>query len=82
MIHEIFAWAREGRLVEAFVVGTAVGVAPVGKIGWDADGGGDGEMGVVELDGFGEVGRALAERLEDIRSGRDQWEGWSVRCDE
>ena len=82
MISEIFTWAREGRVVEAFGVGTAMGIVPTGKIGWDAGGGGDGEISVVELDGPGEVSRALEERLEELRTGRDQWEGWSVRCDE
>ncbi|KDR66556.1 hypothetical protein GALMADRAFT_130755 [Galerina marginata CBS 339.88] len=79
---ELFAWANQGKLVEVFGVGTAVNVAPIGKIGWDLTGGKGGSVKVIETGEVRNVGMALAERLTEIRSGRGQWDGWSVRCDE
>ena len=46
MIWEIFAWAREGRLADVFGIGTAVGVASVGKVGCDTECGWHGDIGM------------------------------------
>ena len=74
---ELDAWVAHGRVLEAFAVGTAVVVAPVGRIAWA---GRDVVLPTFEQ-GFGPVSGALKERLVDIQEGRFEWEGWSVRCD-
>lgn len=79
---ELFTWANEGRLIEVFGVGTAVSVAPIGKIGWASNGEKDGAVKVIETGEPRNIGMALSDRLAEIRSGRGQWDGWSVGCDE
>ncbi|KAF5376854.1 hypothetical protein D9615_007289 [Tricholomella constricta] len=74
---ELAAWSAEGKLLEAFCVGTAVAVAPVGRIGWE----GKDLVMPSEETGLGEVGKALLERVLDIQTGRVEWEGWSVVCE-
>jgi len=74
---QLGAWADEGKLLEAFGVGTAVIVAPVGKIGFE---GRDIRVKVHEK-GLGPVGMALWERIVEIQEGRVSWGGWSVACD-
>jgi len=74
---QLGAWADEGKLLEAFGVGTAVIVAPVGKIGFE---GRDIRVKVHEK-GLGPVGMALWERIVEIQEGRLPWGGWSVACD-
>ncbi|KAF4605775.1 hypothetical protein EYR40_004565 [Pleurotus pulmonarius] len=73
-MEELTSWSAKGQLHELFGVGTAVIVAPIGRIGFqNAD--------VVPLDhpgGFGPVGGALMQRLSDIQTGKWDWEGWSV----
>lgn len=76
-MHELAAWSEEGRLLEAFGVGTAVIVAPVGRIGFE----GKDLMLPVHEGGLGPVGRALSERIIAIQEGRFEWEGWGVICD-
>jgi len=73
---ELTAWSNQGKLLEAFGVGTAVIVAPVGRIGWE----GKDLVLPSEEKGLGIVGKALWERLVDIQSGKVEWEGWSVPC--
>lgn len=74
---DLAGWSAEGKLLEAFGVGTAVVVAPVGKIGYK---GKDivlpGHKGI-----YGPVSRALWERIVDIQEGRMEWDGWSVPCE-
>lgn len=74
---ELDAWVADGRVVEVFAVGTAVVVAPIGRIGW---GGKEIVLPTFE-EGYGPVSKALRERLTDIQDGRVEWEGWSVPCD-
>ncbi|RDB20773.1 Branched-chain-amino-acid aminotransferase, mitochondrial [Hypsizygus marmoreus] len=76
-MHELVAWSAEGKLLEAFCVGTAVVVAPVGRIGFE----GKDVVLPTEDAGLGLVGKALWERVVDIQSGRVPWEDWSVTCE-
>jgi len=73
---ELVTWSSQGRLLEAFGVGTAAIVAPIARIGYE---GRD-----IDLPGQGLelVGKALSDRLSDIRTGLSSWEDWSVTCDE
>ncbi|KAF8055623.1 aminotransferase [Lyophyllum atratum] len=73
---ELVAWSEEGKLVEAFGVGTAVAVAPIGKIGYEGK-----DLVCPSEAGLGEVGRALLERVLGIQTGRVDWEDWSQTCD-
>jgi branched-chain amino acid aminotransferase len=68
---EIAALAAEGKILEAFGVGTAVIVAPVGRIGWRGAGhrartGPDRESVLGDADGGA--------------GGERDFEGWSVPC--
>ncbi|TBU38847.1 branched-chain amino acid aminotransferase II [Dichomitus squalens] len=75
-ISQLAAWAEEGRLLEAFTVGTAVVVAAVGRIGHDGK-----DIVLPAHEGaLGAVARALYERITDIQEGRFEWENWSVPC--
>jgi len=71
-MHDLKAWSVEGKLLEAFVVGTAVIVAPVGRIGFE------GKDLVLPTVGLGPVGKALWDRIVDIQTGKVQWDNWSV----
>ncbi|KAK0196833.1 aminotransferase [Armillaria mellea] len=75
---ELKKLSEEGKLLEAFGVGTAVIVAPVGKIGFEGD---DLTLPAHEK-GLGPVGGALWRRLVDIQEGRVQWENWGVLCED
>lgn len=73
---QLSAWAEEGRLLEAFTVGTAVVVAAVGRIGHNGT-----DIVLPSHDGaLGPVARGLYERITEIQEGRIEWEGWSVPC--
>ncbi|KDQ51334.1 hypothetical protein JAAARDRAFT_140434 [Jaapia argillacea MUCL 33604] len=82
---QLLSYSSSGTLLEAFGVGTAVIVAPIGKIGYQEEG----KVGetVIELPvwesegGLGVVGEALWERIVGIQEGRVEWEGWSVVCE-
>ncbi|KAI0780325.1 branched-chain amino acid aminotransferase II [Fomes fomentarius] len=74
---ELDAWVAEGRVLEVFAVGTAVVVAPIGRVAWA---GKDVVLPTFE-EGYGPVSKALRERLTDIQEGRFEWEGWSVPCE-
>ncbi|KAI0373491.1 branched-chain amino acid aminotransferase II [Pilatotrama ljubarskyi] len=74
---ELQAWQADGRILEIFSVGTAVIVAPIGRIGYE---GKDIELPTFES-GLGPIGRALYRRITDIQDGRYEWEGWSVVCE-
>ncbi|KAF9475341.1 branched-chain amino acid aminotransferase II [Pholiota conissans] len=73
---EIAKLSDEGRILESFCVGTAVIVAPVGKIGWK---GRDLVLPVHE-GGLGPIGKAMWETLIAIQTGRQEFEDWSVSC--
>lgn len=74
---DLVEWSRQGRLLEAFGAGTAVIVAPVGRIGFE---GKDLVLPKYET-GLGPVGHALWKRLVEIQEGRVQWDDWSVPCE-
>ncbi|KAI0360908.1 branched-chain amino acid aminotransferase II [Trametes cingulata] len=74
---ELQAWQVDGRILEVFSVGTAVIVAPIGRIGYE---GKEIELPTFE-GGLGPIGRALYRRITDIQDGRFEWEGWSVVCE-
>jgi len=76
-MHDLSSWSAQGRLLEAFGVGTAVIVAPVGRIGFE---GRDLEL-EKHPGGLGPVGKSLWERIVDIQEARVEWEGWSVPCE-
>ncbi|KAI9067550.1 D-aminoacid aminotransferase-like PLP-dependent enzyme [Trametes sanguinea] len=73
---ELKTWLAEECLLEVFVVGTAVVVQPVGRIGYK---GGDLKLPAPE-GRLGPVGKALHQRIMDIQYGVFEWDGWSVRC--
>ncbi|KAL4254891.1 Branched-chain-amino-acid aminotransferase [Abortiporus biennis] len=75
---QIIEWSKQGRLLEAFGVGTAVVVVGVGKIGFE----GQDIILPQHEGGLGPVSRALYERIVDIQEGKVEWEHWSVPCDE
>ncbi|TFY78302.1 hypothetical protein EWM64_g5710 [Hericium alpestre] len=73
---ELVAWHQSGKLLECFVVGTAVVVTSVSRIGWE-----DKDIVLPEYKGaMGPVTSALHQRLVDIQEGRIEWQGWSVPC--
>ena len=71
-MHDLNSWSALDKLVEAFVVGTAVIVAPVQRIGFE------GKDLVLPTEGLGPVSQALRERIVDIQTGKVQWSDWSV----
>jgi branched-chain amino acid aminotransferase len=75
-MQDLALWSAEGKLLEAFCVGTAVVVAPVSRIGWQGH-----DLVLPNYDGgVGPVARALRERILDIQEGRVEFDGWSVTC--
>ncbi|KAH9856342.1 branched-chain amino acid aminotransferase II [Lenzites betulinus] len=73
---DISAWAADGRLLEAFCVGTAVVVAAIGRIGYEGK-----DIVLPTHEGaLGPVGHALYERVTEIQDGKFEWEDWSVLC--
>ncbi|KAI0742666.1 branched-chain amino acid aminotransferase II [Daedaleopsis nitida] len=75
-ISDLTTWAADGRLLEAFMVGTAVVVATVGRIGFNGA-----DIALPAHEGvFGPVARGLFDRLTDIQEGNFEWEKWSVPC--
>ncbi|KDR70050.1 hypothetical protein GALMADRAFT_230375 [Galerina marginata CBS 339.88] len=73
---EIAKYHEEGRLLESFGVGTAVVVAPIGRIGWK---GKDLVLPAYE-GGLGPIGQGLWTTIVDIQTGKKDYEGWSVPC--
>lgn len=73
---DILKYSKDGLLLEAFCVGTAVIVAPVGRIGYD---GKDIEL-PKHTKGLGPIGSALSDRIIAIQEGRFEYKGWSVAC--
>jgi len=76
-MRDLAQWSTEGKLLEAFGVGTAVIVAPIGRIGFQGK-----DLVLPQYKGmYGPISQALWERLVDIQQGRVEWEGWSVPCE-
>ncbi|KAI0085681.1 branched-chain amino acid aminotransferase II [Irpex rosettiformis] len=70
--------SASGKLLEVFVVGTAVVVASVEKIGAD----GKKDIVLQRYEGsFGPVARGLYEKITGIQEGREQFRDWSVVCE-
>ncbi|KAI0651334.1 branched-chain amino acid aminotransferase II [Trametes meyenii] len=75
-ISDLIQWSAEGRLLEAFAVGTAVVVVAVGRIGYEGK-----DIVLPTHEGaLGPVGRSLYERITEIQEGKFEWEDWSVVC--
>lgn len=76
---DIARWAQQGRLLEAWCVGTGVVVAPVGRFGYEDK---DIVLPRYELEagheGYGRVTLGIKNVLLDIQFGRREWKGWSV----
>lgn len=75
-MHQVAAWAKGGKLLEAFGVATAAIVTPVGRIGFE-----DQNIFVKEKDGLGPVGMALRNRIVEIQEGKVPWDNWSETCE-
>jgi branched-chain amino acid aminotransferase len=75
-ITELKAMSAQGRLLEVFLVGTAVLVVSVGRIGLE-----DGEGDLV-LSGPSPIAYAMKKTLLKIQQGRLEYENWSVVCDD
>ncbi|KIP07318.1 hypothetical protein PHLGIDRAFT_35481 [Phlebiopsis gigantea 11061_1 CR5-6] len=76
-VSQVAQWASEGRLLEAFTVGTAVVVASVGRIG--VEGKEDIQLPQHESS-MGPVALSLFEKITSIQEGREQYEDWSLVC--
>lgn len=75
-MEDVRKWDEEGRLLEAFTVGTAVVVTGVGRIGHEGQ-----DIRLPEhASGRGPVAHALYERIVAIQEGKSEWDGWSVVC--
>ncbi|CCM04140.1 uncharacterized protein FIBRA_06302 [Fibroporia radiculosa] len=73
---DLVQWDTEGRLLEAFSVGTAAIVTAVGRIGYNGK-----DIRIPDYEGGpGPVAKALYERILEIQDGRVKWEGWSTIC--
>ncbi|KAK0232553.1 aminotransferase [Armillaria fumosa] len=75
-ITELKALSAQERLLEVFLVGTAILVTSVGRIGLE---GGEGDL---VLPGPSPVAATMKKRLLDIQQGREEYENWSVICDD
>ncbi|KAI0697146.1 aminotransferase [Cytidiella melzeri] len=74
-LSEIAEVSTAGKLLEIFVVGTAVVVASVERIGAE----GKKDIVLERHEGsLGPVARGLYEKITGIQEGRDQYRGWSV----
>jgi branched-chain amino acid aminotransferase len=74
---DVYSWHASGRLREVFCAGTAVTIAPVGVLGFS----GREELRVGKEEGLGVVGAGLKQRIVNVQEGREEWEGWCVRCE-
>jgi branched-chain amino acid aminotransferase len=71
---EVASISDEERLLEAFGVGTAVIVAPVGRIGWKGR-----NLILPEYEGgLGPIGQGVWTLLTDIQTGKVAFDDWSV----
>ncbi|QRW05730.1 amino-transferase class IV protein [Ceratobasidium sp. AG-Ba] len=80
---EVREMADKGRLVEAFGVGTAAIICPIGRIGYQ-DRSGSGLVSDIEVpaykSGLGPLASVLMESIVAIQEGRVEFDGWSVPC--
>ncbi|KAG8722102.1 hypothetical protein FRC09_006805, partial [Ceratobasidium sp. 395] len=83
-LHEVKEMAEKGRLVEAFGVGTAAIICPIGRIGYQDKTNSIHTVAEIELpaykSGLGPVASVLLESIVAIQEGRIEFEGWSVPC--
>ncbi|KAG9077071.1 hypothetical protein FS749_011078 [Ceratobasidium sp. UAMH 11750] len=83
-LHEVKEMAEKGRLIEAFGVGTAAIICPIGQIGYQDKSAGPDAILNIEVpaykSGLGPVASALLESIVAIQEGRVDFEGWSVPC--
>ena len=77
---DIQRWNREGILLEAFTVGTAIVVASVGRVGVQRHDEGDIVL-PVRTGGMGPVARSLYEKITSIQEGIEEHKQWSVICE-
>ncbi|KAF4623974.1 hypothetical protein D9613_001365 [Agrocybe pediades] len=71
---EVLRLADDQRILECFGVGTAVLVAPVGRIGWRGK-----DINLpVHKGGLGPIGNGLRTAILEIQTGVRQFEDWSV----
>lgn len=74
---DMYKWAAEDRLVEAFGAGTAAVVSGVGVIGHE----GHPDLEMTGYDGsLGPIGKALYNKITEIQGGRDTFGDWSYVC--
>jgi branched-chain amino acid aminotransferase len=81
-LQEVKEMAEKGDLVEAFGVGTAAIICPIGRIGYkstESDIVSDIEVPAYKS-GLGPVASVLLESIVAIQEGRTDFEGWSVPC--
>lgn len=73
---DLSSWCEEGKILELFVVGTAIVVAAVSRIGYK-----DKDIILPSHDGdLGPIGKGLRTMITDIQTGKKEFEGWSVHC--
>lgn len=80
---EVEKWAKEGRLLEAFAVGTAVTVVLVSRIGLGGlsqDANEENDLVFPEGELRGSIANGLWETLSAIQTGKMQFEDWNVTC--
>jgi branched-chain amino acid aminotransferase len=77
-LNELASTSATGNLLEVFVVGTAVVVASVERIGAD----GKKDIVLERHEGsLGPVARGLYEKITGIQEGREHYRDWSVTCE-
>jgi branched-chain amino acid aminotransferase len=73
---DLISWSEQGKVLEVLVVGTAVIVAAVSRIGYK-----DKDIILPSYDGdLGPIGKGLWTMITDIQTGKKEFEGWSVPC--
>lgn len=75
---DLLRWSADGKLLEAFGVGTAVIIASIGKIGFK----GEDTILPTHEGGLGPIAKAFRTRILDIQEGREQWKNWSILVSE
>jgi branched-chain amino acid aminotransferase len=74
---DLIQWNDQGKLLEAFGVGTAAIVTAIGRIGFR----GKDIMLPLYDGGLGPVGKGLWKRIVDIQQGRVEFDGWGYTCE-
>ncbi|KAF8761313.1 Branched-chain amino acid aminotransferase II [Rhizoctonia solani] len=80
---ELHEMSGSGRLIEAFGVGTAAIICPIGRVGYqDKSTGATREIQMPEYkSGLGPLSTVLLESIVAIQEGRIEFEGWSQPID-